>query len=214
MTQSKFAVHRPPTGKLVGETASRRPAGLTVDTTKGKLAGVMNRNIPEFSPMTPSKTIGVRFNAYKNIMNPDLLMSPKLPSVTSPSHDTRISVTSPSHDTRNKVNNSVLVSYDLGDSADANQKVKNSINIVDESSGEPNSSILDNFGNTDKADHYASFEGECFLKTRADRFKTHWAVIMGNELYCYRNKDDALHRVMHSLAGTFVKDLPEEHCSS
>ena len=60
-------MHRPPTGKLVGETkigtASRRPAGLTVDTTKGKLAGVMNRNIAEFSPMTPSKTIGVRFNA-------------------------------------------------------------------------------------------------------------------------------------------------------
>jgi hypothetical protein len=37
---------------------------------------------------------------------------------------------------------------------------------------------------------------------------------MGNELYCYRNKDDALHRVMHSLAGTFIKDLPEEVCQS
>jgi hypothetical protein len=33
---------------------------------------------------------------------------------------------------------------------------------------------------------------------------------MGNELYCFRNKDDALHRVMHSLAGTFIKELPEE----
>ena len=37
---------------------------------------------------------------------------------------------------------------------------------------------------------------------------------MGNELYCYRNKDDALHRVMHSLSGTFIKDLPEEQCQS
>lgn len=128
-------------------------------------------------------------------------MSPKLPSVTSPSSGTR-----------NKINNSVLVSQNLGDSVDASQRVNSSINIVDESGGEPNSSILDNFGNTDKAEQYALFEGECYLKTRADRFKTHWAVIMGNELYCYRNKDDALHRVMHSLAGTFVKDLPEEHC--
>jgi hypothetical protein len=37
---------------------------------------------------------------------------------------------------------------------------------------------------------------------------------MGNELYCYRNKDDPVHRVMHSLAGTFIKELPEEHCAS
>jgi hypothetical protein len=74
--------------------------------------------------------------------------------------------------------------------------------------------VLDNFGITDKNVSYSFFEGECYLKTRADRFKTHWAVIMGNELYCYRNKDDALHRVMHSLTGTFIKDLPEEHCSS
>lgn len=73
---------------------------------------------------------------------------------------------------------------------------------------------MDNFGSTDKNEQYTFFEGECFLKTRADRFKTHWAVIMGNELYCYRNKDDALHRVMHSLAGTFIKDLPEEVCQS
>lgn len=80
------------------------------------------------------------------------------------------------------------------------------IAVIDESQQE----IVDNFGMTDKNEQYTFFEGECFLKTRADRFKTHWAVIMGNELYCYRNKDDALHRVMHSLAGTFIKDLPEE----
>jgi hypothetical protein len=33
---------------------------------------------------------------------------------------------------------------------------------------------------------------------------------MGNEIYCYKNKDDAVHRVMHSLVGTFAKELPEE----
>ena len=73
---------------------------------------------------------------------------------------------------------------------------------------------MDNFGSSDKNQSYNFVESECFLKTRADRFKTHWAVIMGNELYCYRKKDDALHRVMHSLTGTFIKDLPEETCIS
>lgn len=62
---NKFASKRPP--GLIPEkapastTTSRRPAGLTVDTSKGKTAGTMNKNIADFSPMTPSKTIGVRF---------------------------------------------------------------------------------------------------------------------------------------------------------
>ena len=51
-------------------------------------------------------------------------------------------------------------------------------------------------------------EGECYLKTRADRFKQHWGVVMGNELYCYRDRNDAVHRVMHCLVGTFIKELP------
>ncbi len=33
---------------------------------------------------------------------------------------------------------------------------------------------------------------------------------MGNELYCYRSKEDPQYLLMHSLAGTFVKELPEE----
>ena len=53
-------------------------------------------------------------------------------------------------------------------------------------------------------------EGECYLKTKSDRFKRHWAVIMGNEIYCYRNKNDPSHRIMHCLVGTFVKEMPEE----
>ena len=84
--------------------------------------------------------------------------------------------------------------------------------VVEEFGPQNNQGLVDNFGLTDKNEQYSFFEGECYLKTRADRFKTHWAVIMGNELYCYRNKDDPMHRVMHSLAGTFIKDLPEEIC--
>lgn len=30
------------------------------------------------------------------------------------------------------------------------------------------------------------FEGQCYLKTKTDRYKEHWSVLAGNELYCYR----------------------------
>ena len=55
-------------------------------------------------------------------------------------------------------------------------------------------------------------EGPCFLKTKTDRFKEHWAVLNGNEIFCFRNSNDTKSRVMHCLAGTFVKDIPEEEC--
>lgn len=58
------------------------------------------------------------------------------------------------------------------------------------------------------------FEGLCYLKTKTDRYKDHWAVLAGNELYCYRQKGDTEHRVMHSLIGTFIKDLPKEWSNS
>ena len=62
------------------------------------------------------------------------------------------------------------------------------------------------------------FEGPCLLKTKTDRYKDHWAVLTGNEIYCYRNKDDQKNRVeqriMHSLIGTFIKDLAAESSES
>jgi hypothetical protein len=48
------------------------------------------------------------------------------------------------------------------------------------------------------------------LKTKTDRYKEHWAVLVGKELYCYRQKGDLEHRVMHSLIGTFYKEAPNE----
>ena len=84
---NKFTSKRPP--GLVPEktvpstTSTRRPAGLTVDTTKGKNVGVQNKNIGDFSPMTPSKTIGVRFQAQnKGYVNIDALKSPLLPGMS------------------------------------------------------------------------------------------------------------------------------------
>jgi hypothetical protein len=34
---------------------------------------------------------------------------------------------------------------------------------------------------------------------------------MGREIYCYKNKTDQQHRLMHSLVSTYVKDIPAEH---
>lgn len=55
-------------------------------------------------------------------------------------------------------------------------------------------------------------EGACYLKTKTDRFKEHWAVLNGNEIFCYRSATDNRSRVMHCLAGTFVKEIAEERC--
>lgn len=43
-------------------------------------------------------------------------------------------------------------------------------------------------------------------------------MIVGNELYCFRNREDLdkgePHRVMHSLVGTFIKEMPNEKSES
>jgi hypothetical protein len=47
--------------------------------------------------------------------------------------------------------------------------------------------ILDRFADSeDERDNF--FEGMCYLKTKTDRFKEHWAVLLGNDIYCYRNQ--------------------------
>jgi hypothetical protein len=51
-------------------------------------------------------------------------------------------------------------------------------------------------------------EGECLLMTKAERYKKHWVALMGNEVYFYKSREDQCHIFMHSLAGTFIKELP------
>jgi len=53
-------------------------------------------------------------------------------------------------------------------------------------------------------------EGACLLKTRTDRFKEHWAVVVGRDLLCFRKQGDADYRVMHCLAATFVQECSTE----
>jgi hypothetical protein len=28
-------------------------------------------------------------------------------------------------------------------------------------------------------------EGECYLRTRSDKLRKHWAVVLGKDFYCY-----------------------------
>lgn len=39
------------------------------------------------------------------------------------------------------------------------------------------------------------------------KLKDHYAVVKGNEIFFYRRKDDKQHKLMHSLIGTFIKQL-------
>lgn len=160
--------------------------------------------------MSPGKGVAIRFGVASKGANPaDALKSPLLPPVDSTS-TSQASQKAKFYKPKPGGLSQIPEEQPKGASTDI-------IAVVDEggaSKEKPQEEIVDNFGMTDKNEQYTFFEGECFLKTRADRFKTHWAVIMGNELYCYRKKDDPLHRVMHSLSGTFIKDLPEEACQS
>lgn len=72
------------------------------------------------------------------------------------------------------------------------------------------SEIFESFGNLDKFEKENYLAGVCFLKTKTDKFKDHWAVLNGGEIFCYRDQLDTKFRVMHSLAGTFIKELPSE----
>ncbi len=47
--------------------------------------------------------------------------------------------------------------------------------------------IHEGFADEPQADDPTFMEGPCYLKTKTDRFKEHWAVLNGNEIFCYRN---------------------------
>lgn len=35
----------------------------------------------------------------------------------------------------------------------------------------------------------ALIEGECLLRTRAEKLKLHWMIVLGSELYCYKDPE-------------------------
>jgi hypothetical protein len=56
-------------------------------------------------------------------------------------------------------------------------------------------------------------EGYCYLKTKTESYKKHWMMLTGNELRFYRKQGDADHKVMHCLAGTYLKDVTMDEIS-
>lgn len=40
--------------------------------------------------------------------------------------------------------------------------------------------------------------------------RKYWYVLLGKELYCYKNQGDQKHKDMQSIAGVFIKSEMEE----
>ena len=57
------------------------------------------------------------------------------------------------------------------------------------------------------------FSGNCYLKTKTESYKKHWMVLHGNELRFYRKQGDEEHKVMHCLAGTYLKEITMDEIS-
>ena len=57
------------------------------------------------------------------------------------------------------------------------------------------------------------YQGECYLKTKNDRYKKHVMAIEGCEVYWYKSVNDVVPQIMHSLVGTYAKILPEDVAS-
>jgi hypothetical protein len=53
-------------------------------------------------------------------------------------------------------------------------------------------------------------EGECYLRTRSDKLRKHWAVVIGKDLYCFQDSLKIHSVLMHFLKGVFIVSLPEE----
>jgi hypothetical protein len=75
---------------------------------------------------------------------------------------------------------------------------------------EPTDVILDEFSNRIRKRDSQVLEGQCYLKTRSDHFKEHWAMISGQDLLCFRQRYDTESRVMHCLTGTYVQTQSPE----
>lgn len=79
-----------------------------------------------------------------------------------------------------------------------------------------NQIVLEGFGGFEDPasdEEIEQYEGNCYLKTKTESYKKHWMVLIGNELYFYRKKGDAEHKVMHCLAGTYLKDVTMDEIS-
>lgn len=69
------------------------------------------------------------------------------------------------------------------------------------------------FEDADSEEDIVEHEGFCYLKTKTDSYKKHWIVLSGNEIRFYRKQGDDDHKVMHCLAGTYLKEVTMDEIS-
>lgn len=76
--------------------------------------------------------------------------------------------------------------------------------------------VLEGFGGFEDVgsdDEIPEYKGNCYLKTKTESYKKHWMVLTGNELRFYRKQGDDEHKVMHCLAGTYLKQVTMDEIS-
>ena len=79
-----------------------------------------------------------------------------------------------------------------------------------------NQIVLEGFGgfeDIDSSEDIVEHSGNCYLKTKTESYKKHWMVLQGNELRFFRKQGDVDHKVMHCLAGTYLKDVTMDEIS-
>lgn len=80
----------------------------------------------------------------------------------------------------------------------------------------PNQIVLEGFGGFEDVasdEEIQERSGHCYLKTKTESYKKHWMVLSGNELRFYRKQGDEEHKVMHCLAGTYLKEISMDEIS-
>ncbi len=76
--------------------------------------------------------------------------------------------------------------------------------------------MLEGFGGFEDAgseEDIVEHAGNCYLKTKTESYKKHWMVLQGNELRFFRKQGDEEHKVMHCLAGTYLKEITMDEIS-
>jgi hypothetical protein len=69
--------------------------------------------------------------------------------------------------------------------------------------------VIDGFGATDTneiVDANKQYEGTVYLKTKVGTLKKHLMILIGNEIYFFRSRQDNQHKIMHCLTGTYIQD--------
>ena len=69
----------------------------------------------------------------------------------------------------------------------------------------PKEQIMDSFNKFGDNKESVDIKNYCYIRNTNDQFRKYWAVVKGNELFCYKEKGAEKFEVMHSLANTFIE---------